>query len=127
MEKPLPTLAATAAGLSLLLLVAAAGAQEAARCRATLEPARVAVQERPVTVNATLSESVEEVEDVVVQDGSGLAIRSVRTEGPADVAIVLDTSSAGAGDWTLTIEGSSTDFEGTVAVTEGPLAPALVR
>lgn len=128
MKEPLPTLAAAAAGLSLVLLVAgAAGAQEVAQCRATLEPAQVAVQERPVTVNATLSESVEEVEDVAVQDGSGLAVRSVRAEGPTDVAIVLDTSNAGAGEWTLTIEGSSTDCEGTLAVTEGPLAPALVR
>lgn len=130
MKELLSPLPAAAAALSLALLVAVpAGAREADdECRATFDPARVAVQERPVTVNAGLSEPVDEVEDVAVQDGSGLVVRSVRPAGgPDGVTIVLDTSGAEPGEWTLTIEGPTTDCEGTLAVEEGPLARALPR
>lgn len=123
MRKLVAPLATAAAGLALVLVLAGAvGAQEADRCRASLEPARVAVQQGPVPVNATLSEPLEAVEDVAVQDGSGLEVRSVRAGGPTDVAIVLDVSGAEPGEWTLTIEGTDTDCEGVLSVTEGPIA-----
>lgn len=124
MRKLVVPLATAAAGLVLVLLVAgAAGAEEAAECQASLEPARVPVQASPVTVSAGLSEPIDEVRDVAVEDGSGLEVRSVApTDEPGEVTIVLDTSGAAPGEWTLTIEGPETDCRGSLTVEEGPLA-----
>jgi hypothetical protein len=129
MRKLILPLATAGAGLVLVLLVAGAvGAEEAGECQASLEPARVPARASPVTVNARLSEPIDEIEDVAVEDGSGPEVRSVApTGGPDDVAIVLDTSGAAPGEWTLTIDGPETDCRGSLTVEEGPLAAAGSR
>lgn len=121
-------LAAGAACLSAALLAAAPGAPApaAAECDATFQPAEVQIRERPVRVNATLSEPVEQITDVVPQDGSGLEVRSVEPLDPeghgshADLEITFDTSGASAGEWQVTIEALSVTCDGVLAVVPGP-------
>ncbi|MGH7539592.1 MAG: hypothetical protein ACRELC_01190 [Gemmatimonadota bacterium] len=91
------------------------------QCTASLVPSEVAVYERPIPVFASLSEPIGSGVEASAPSESGIAVQSTEPgDTETSVVVVLDTSDANAGEWTLRFVGDGGECAGTITVREPP-------
>lgn len=93
-------------------------------CEATIDPSQVATHEYPVHVFAEISRPIGDEVEATAPEESGLVVHSTeRTESPTSFELVLDTSDAEPGEWTLTLSGDGGECQGAITVVERRSAP----
>lgn len=91
----------------------------ATECEATFRPGEVGQAPEPVVVMATLSEEIGEVQEAVVEPGSGVEIVRVEARSPRETRVTFGTEGAQGGSWTVTFTGEGGVCTGELTVSGG--------
>jgi len=96
------------------------------QCEITFEPNEISIQGDSANVVAEFSESIGLIHEIAFPEGSGLEVTS---DAPTPIAegrfqIVVNTESAQAGEWTVTVTGSDGTCAGTLRVVADTPEPA---
>jgi hypothetical protein len=84
-------------------------------CAVTVDSA-ISVSVTPVTVLAHYSGSIGDSVSASFEAGSHITVGQAAAAGAQSVSLILDTSHAATGNWTLTLSGTKGQCSGQVAV-----------
>jgi len=91
-------------------------------CTVTFDGASIAVSSEPFAVHARYSEAIGDSLSAEFQPESKIAVLGVASEEnarPQSVRMMLNTSEAVAGEWTVTLKGTGGSCTGEVSVAAG--------